>query len=347
MGSSTYADSVRCMTRDLYAAYALRPLPLCKPVGQTQPTSSVLERISHAVSRAGLLANLTLRAVIMRLVSGKHLTTLLLVTIVLAASLLSACGTATPADPQGAHVERMTIDSRAVGQQEHVTVVIPPARAPARPRPLLVFLHGRGGDNESELGTQPLFTTLHQLGPRAPVVAFPDGGDHSYWHDRADGDWSRYVSDEVIPQVTRRFHTDPRRVAIGGISMGGFGALDLAERGARHWCAVGAHSPALWQTAGETADGAFDDAEDFAAHDVIAAATSGDGAAVLAAQPLWIDAGNEDPFLPGDHAFVDALHAAGDTNVQLDTKPGDHDGDYWSSRWKEYLTFYAHALADC
>jgi hypothetical protein len=20
------------------------------------------------------------------------------------------------------------------------------------------------------------------------VVAFPDGGDHSYWHDRADGD---------------------------------------------------------------------------------------------------------------------------------------------------------------
>ncbi|HEV7774275.1 MAG TPA: alpha/beta hydrolase-fold protein [Conexibacter sp.] len=265
----------------------------------------------------------------------------------LAASLLSACGAATPADPRGAHVERMTIDSRAVGQEEHVTVVVPPGRAPHEPRPLLVFLHGRGGDDESELGTEPLFTTLHQLGPRAPVVAFPDGGDHSYWHDRADGDWGRYVTDEVIPQVARRFHTDPRRIAIGGISMGGFGALDLAERMPGRWCAVGAHSPALWQTAGETADGAFDDAEDFTAHDVIATATSAEGAAAFSAQPLWIDAGDEDPFLPGDQAFVDVLHAAGDTNVQLDTKPGGHDGDYWSSRWKEYLTFYAAALADC
>ena len=25
--------------------------------------------------------------------------------------------------------------------------------------------------------------------PRAPIVAFPDGGGDSYWHDRADGDW--------------------------------------------------------------------------------------------------------------------------------------------------------------
>lgn len=277
----------------------------------------------------------------------QHLKTLLLVTIGLAASLLSACGGDTPADPQGAHVERMTIDSRAVVQEEHVTVVVPPGSAPRRPRPLLVFLHGRGGDDESELGTQPMFTTLRQLGSRAPVVAFPDGGDHSYWHDRADGAWGRYVTGEVIPQVTRRFHTDPRRVAIGGISMGGFGALELAERTPGRWCAVGAHSPALWQSAGETAEGAFDDAEDFAAHDVIATAASPKGAAALAAQPLWIDAGDEDPFLPGDQALVDALHVAGDANVQLDTKPGGHDGDYWSSRWKEYLTFYADALADC
>jgi S-formylglutathione hydrolase FrmB len=264
----------------------------------------------------------------------------------LAASLLSGCGGAMPADPQGAHVERMTIDSRAVGQEEHVTVVVPPGRAP-RERPLLVFLHGRGGDDESELGTQPMFATLRQLGPRAPVLAFPDGGDHSYWHDRGDGAWGRYITDEVIPRVGRRFRTDPRRVAIGGISMGGFGALDLAEGRARRWCAVGAHSPALWQTAGETADGAFDDAEDFAAHDVIATAASAEGAAALTVQPLWIDAGDEDPFLPGDEALVNALHAAGETNVQLDTKPGGHDGDYWSSRWKEYLTFYANALANC
>jgi enterochelin esterase-like enzyme len=44
---------------------------------------------------------------------------------------------------------------------------------------------------------------------------------------------------------------------------------------------------------------------------------------------------------------VDALHAAGDEDVRLDTQPGGHDGDYWSGRWPDYLRFYATALAKC
>jgi S-formylglutathione hydrolase FrmB len=272
---------------------------------------------------------------------------LLAVATTLAALALSACGGAeAPADPQGARVARMTIDSTAVGRQQHVTVVVPSDPAPHTPRPLLVFLHGRGADDRSYLDA-PMFTALRRLGSRAPIVTLPDGADHSYWHDRADGAWGRYITDEVIPRVVRRFDADARRVAIGGISMGGFGALDLAERLPRRWCAVGAHSPALWQTAGETADGAFDDADDFAAHDVIARAATADGAAALSAQPLWVDAGDEDPFLPGDRAFVGALQAAGDTRVRLDIKPGGHDDDYWSGRWRDYLPFYATALARC
>ncbi|HEU4700882.1 MAG TPA: alpha/beta hydrolase-fold protein [Conexibacter sp.] len=262
----------------------------------------------------------------------------------LAIAAAAACG---QADPRGAQVAQIAFDSRAVGREQHVTVVVPQGEAPSERRPLLVFLHGRGGDDESELSTQPLFDTLRQLGSRAPIVAFPDGGKDSYWHDRADGDWARYVTHEAIPRVARRFDADPRRVAIGGISMGGFGALDLAEQRARRWCAVGAHSPALWRTGGETAAGAFDDAEDFAAHDVVAAAGTSEGAAALSAQPLWIDAGEQDPFLPGDRALVDALRAAGVADARLDTKAGGHDGDYWDRRWPEYLRFYAGALARC
>lgn len=260
---------------------------------------------------------------------------------------LAGCGAAAPADPQGAQVTRLTIASRAVGRTEHVTVVVPPGRAPHGPRPMLVFLHGRGADDRTYLADAPLFGALRRLGASAPVVAFPDGGDHSYWHDRSSGAWARYVTAEVVPQVARRFGADPRRVAIGGISMGGFGALDLAERMPGRWCAVGAHSPALWRSAGETAPGAFDDAQDFAAHDVIAVAGTAAGEAALARQPLWIDAGTGDPFLPGDRALVAALHAAGDPAVRLDTKPGGHDDGYWSSRWRDYLSFYAAALARC
>src|SRR5581483_9923525 len=73
------------------------------------------------------------------------------------------------------------------------------------------------------------------------------------------------------PDAERRFHTNGR-VAIGGISMGGFGALDLARHDPSRFCAVGGHSAAVWTTAGATARGAFDDAEDVARHGIGSAA---------------------------------------------------------------------------
>ena len=172
-----------------------------------------------------------------------------------------------------------------------VKVVVP--EGDAEGRPLLVFLHGRGGNESSSL-RKPMFDALKALGTRAPIVAFPDGGDHSYWHNRDSGAWGRYVMKEVIPQVVRRFGADRRRVAIGGISMGGFGAFDLARAHPKRFCAVGGHSPAVWRSGGETAPGAFDDAADFARHDVIA------GADRFADQTVWLDAGDGDPFRPGD-----------------------------------------------
>jgi S-formylglutathione hydrolase FrmB len=250
-----------------------------------------------------------------------------------ALALLAGCGSDPP--PDGVRVSDLTIDSEAVGERLPVKVVAPEGDG----RPLLVFLHGRGNDEGSYVH-DPLLTALDGLGARAPVVAFPYGGEHSYWHDRADGDWGRYVTAEVIPEVARRFRADPDRVAIGGISMGGFGAYAIARADPRRFCAVGGHSPALWRTAGETAPGAFDDAEDFARHDVIASAAELDGL------PVWLDTGDADPFRPGDEAFVAALEAAG-ADVTARTWPGGHDGDYWDRHWADYLRFYARALRRC
>ena len=247
--------------------------------------------------------------------------------VLVAAAVLAGCG-GDPV-PAGIRVEDNVVDSRAVGRELPVKVVVPGDG----PRPLLVFLHGRNNDESTYVRT-PMLEALEALGDRAPIVAFPDGGKDSYWHDRADGDWGRYVMDEVIPQLTDRYHTD--RVAIGGISMGGFGAYDLARRNPERFCAVGGHSPALWRTGGETAPGAFDDAEDFARHDII-----GEPAG-LADLPVWLDAGDADPFRPGQEALVAAL---GDVTVH--TWPGGHDGDYWDAHWPDYLRWYARELERC
>jgi S-formylglutathione hydrolase FrmB len=245
-------------------------------------------------------------------------------------------------DRHGARVTHFVIHSRFVHASLRETLV-EPRGSDGSERPLLVFLHGRGMTEDGNLNNQ-MFAALSKVGDRAPDIVFPDGGDHSYWHDRHGAAWGRYVMDEVIPQAIKRLGADPKRVAIGGISMGGFGAFDLARLYPRRFCAVGGHSPAIWTSAGQTAPGAFDNAADFVRHDVVRTARVNPGA--WAGKPLWLDAGTADPFDPGDRAFVGALRSGG-LKVSVHRWPGGHTGGYWRSHWGSYLGFYARALAHC
>jgi enterochelin esterase-like enzyme len=236
---------------------------------------------------------------------------------------------------RGATIVRFTLRSALTHRDLHEILVLPAGGG--RERELLVFLHGRSSPPGSNL-RQPLFDALHDLGRRAPVVLLADGGDHSYWHDRRDGSWGESMLRETIPAGLARSHADRRRVAIGGISMGGFGALDLARLAPATFCAVGAHSAALWFRGGDTPAGAFDDAPDFSRHDLLRLART----RTLYRVPVWIDVGRSDPFMNADTTLAAELRAHG-THVELTVHAGGHSG--WSGRMPEYLRFYAEACA--
>ena len=272
----------------------------------------------------------------------RRLTALAAIAVVIVAVTVVASGILGGVDTHGARVLRYTIAGKLVDQRLGQVAVQAPGSSAAG-RPLLVFLHGKGEDQESNL-VGGMFAALAELGPNAPDVVFPDGGEDSYWHDRADGAWARYVLDEVIPEAERRLHSDPRRVAIGGLSMGGFGAYDLALAHPHRFCAVGGDSAALWQSAGETAQGAFDDAEDFARNDVIGSVQSASDP--FPGAQLWLDVGSADPFLAADSTLAHLLRAKG-IALEFHVWPGGHDQGYWSAHWRDYLSFYAHALARC
>jgi S-formylglutathione hydrolase FrmB len=225
-----------------------------------------------------------------------------------------------------------------VGQTLAQVVAIPAGGGDHRP--LLVFLHGRGGSEEESNVNGAFFSALAALGARAPDVVFPNGGDHSYWHERSSGNWSRYVLEEVIPRALAMTHADPRRIAIGGISMGGYGAYEIASLRPGEFCAVGGHSAALWLAAGDSAPGAFDDAADFQAHDVLALARR-EGPHPWRHARLWLDGGDSDPFHDADTAFAHSL------GISLHTWPGGHDAGYWHAHYRDYLSFYANALDHC
>lgn len=237
----------------------------------------------------------------------------------------------------GAESERFTIDSRHVGQRLEQTLVVPDGGGEGRP--LLVLLHGRGGSDRSLLYDE-LLEGLDDLGDRAPVVLLANGGDHSYYHDRADGGWGTYILQEAIPAALERSGADAERVAIGGVSMGGFGAFDLAN--VRGFCAVGAHSGAFWVDSSQTPEGAFDDAADFSRHDVLARAA----ARLYIDMPAWIDVGAEDPFRAANAELARRLRAVGG-RVEFHLWPGDHSSTYWKRHMREYLAFYARELDRC
>jgi S-formylglutathione hydrolase FrmB len=245
----------------------------------------------------------------------------------LAVALLAGCGGSGEAD-------RLDVRSGELGRTLE-QVVVDPGEAG---RPLLVLLHGRGWDPD-DVWTLGLEDELERLGDRAPAVVIANGGESSYYHDRRDGDWGAYVIREVIPAALRELDADPQRVAIGGYSMGGFGALDLARLHPDRFCAVGGHSPALWRTGGETPAGAFDDAEDFARHDLF-------GGPFQGAASVWIDVGRSDPFHDAATAYAERLRSAGRT-VSTHVWDGGHDREYWKAHLRESLAFYADALARC
>jgi hypothetical protein len=212
----------------------------------------------------------------------------------------------------GATVEHYTVHSALVHRDLHEIRIVPHPHASWT----LVLLHGRGSSPASWLD-QRFFDALHSLAPRAPIVLLLDGGDHSYWHDRADGRWG-----------TATLRQLRGRLAIGGISMGGFGALLLGAKA--HVCAVGAHSPALWLRGGDTPAGAFDDATDFARNDLIAHPRRYNA-------PVWIDVGTADPFHDAAVRYAHEVHA------QLHVWPGGHDHAYWSAHMASYFQFYGRA----
>jgi S-formylglutathione hydrolase FrmB len=247
-----------------------------------------------------------------------------------------------PSPTDGARVVDYTIDSQLLDQEMPVKVVIPPGAQDGR-RSLLVFLHGRGEDENSYL-VEPMFEALAKQRGKAPVVAFPRGGPDSYWHDRDDGEWGSYVLDELIPDLAERFEIEPERIAIGGISMGGFGAFDIARQAPDVFCTVGGHSPAVWVDASDTAPGAFDNEDDFDRHDVIAEV--GPPGDPLAGKRIWLDVGDEDPFAEATGTLLQKLNEGG-AQARLYEGKGGHESSYWDSNWKRYMQFYARALKKC
>jgi len=221
--------------------------------------------------------------------------------------------------PAGVELEDGTLSSRFWPKQEVRWRLAQPSQrsAGAAPPPLVIALHGHGGDADWP------FTSAHierHVISTGLAVATVDGGDF-YWHARRSGiDTGRMVVEQLLPLLGRKgLATD--RVGLIGWSMGGYGALLMATRlGPKRVAGVVAASAALWQSPGDSAAGAFDDRDDFVRNDVFAARGK------LRGIPVRLDCGRADPFIAANRAFARELP---DATVTFDD--GAHTQEYWTA----------------
>lgn len=185
-------------------------------------------------------------------------------------SLGSAIAAAAPPPPAG-EVHEDVFMSDALGVRKHVVVYLPPSYAKDTTRrfPVVYYLHGLSGtetDWASKGSIDVAADSLFARGTPEMIIVLPDGDDGWYttWtttvdyrtcadtlrNESADRHCVRrqryddYIARDVVRHIDSRYRTvnDAGRRGIGGLSMGGYGALSIALRYPDVFGATASHS---------------------------------------------------------------------------------------------------------
>ncbi len=208
--------------------------------------------------------------------------------------------------------------------------------------PVLVALHGLGGDHRTAMGPHLGLDHFLAAGVRAGLppfaIASVDGGT-SYWHRRADGeDASRMVLEEFLPLLAD-LGLATARIGLMGWSMGGYAALRLGAILGPDGCAVVvAESPALWTDGSEASRSGFRDAKEYAEFSVFGHQDE------LTGIPVRIDCGTGDPFYRATQSYVDGFPHGHRPRVHY--QPGAHNLAYWRRMAPAQLRFVGRHLVD-
>jgi S-formylglutathione hydrolase FrmB len=280
------------------------------------------------------------------------------------AQLTGACGSAPPPPAGPLPVRHQKVFWSAYRKRMvRMVTLLPPGPRPVRGLRLIIALHGLGGSAASMASQVAPAMATAKISTCAVVTV--DGGG-TYWHQHADGDNPLgMVIYEVLPMAAAAYGLVTTRIGITGESMGGYGALLLAERlstarsaGARSAglapangpnrqqsipapAAVSAISPALFASYADAraADRtSFDDVAEFANNDVQT------GVAALRRVPTWISCGSDDPFQPQAMLLRGRLARLTGRPPAGGILPGCHDDAFFERSMPAALTFAARHL---
>jgi len=256
--------------------------------------------------------------------------------------------------------------SAATGTPMRFSLFLPPGEGPF---PLLVWLSGLTCTEDNfttkagaygAAAAAGLAIVAPDTSPRGPGVAddpaYDLGQGAGFYVDAVQEPWARHFQMETyvvrdLPAALAGFPVDLTRMGISGHSMGGHGALTLAQRHPDLFSSVSAFAPIAAPTRcpwGRKAFAAYlgEDQRTWAEHD--AASLIAAGAAHGAFDDILVDQGGADSFLAEQlqpELLEDACRQAGQ-KLTLRTQAGyDHSYFFITSFIADHVAWHAARLA--
>ncbi len=237
-------------------------------------------------------------------------------------------------------VKENVFHSKELNRDMHYMIVLPVGYDSSRQRyPVLYLLHGWAGDYTNWVK----LTNLVEYSRRYPMIIVTPDAQNSWYVNSATvpGDrFADYIVNDLIHEIDSRWRTiaSPRRRAIAGLSMGGYGSFLFGLIHPNLFAVVGSVSGAVDGPAGvehvmpnlrESTDRAFGPAgsatrSDNDVHSLLAKA---DRSSV---PYLFLECGSQDPFLPSNRKFVEEISSR-NVLYEYHEYPGAHTWEFWNS----------------
>jgi S-formylglutathione hydrolase FrmB len=248
--------------------------------------------------------------------------------------------------------------SELLGRETITRVLVPEVGAP--PYATLYLLHPLNEDSSYWLTKTKLETLVRDL----PLLVVMPNGDRGFYTDHEKGPpYARYIGEEVVDLIDRAYPTRSERSgrAIGGVSMGGYGALRVGLGYSDRFCSIHSHGGSLDRDVEFKLNPAerigimktrpdsfilemrrvFGERPRGTKHDVLRLAIEASQRGSL--PRLWIDCGVDDYLISGTRALHRELVAADIPHMYHEVS-GGHASGYTTEQFDTALKFHVTNL---
>ncbi|PYP89250.1 MAG: hypothetical protein DMG65_13870 [Candidatus Angelobacter sp. Gp1-AA117] len=258
-------------------------------------------------------------------------------------------------------VQCASLTSHYVPGKVGYCALLPPGydSQPGKKYPVLYFLHGLGGNHMFlvQSGAWSILEDAEEDKRIGEIVIITPEADNSFYINSKDGriKYEDFFIREFMPQMEKKFRIEASRAgrAIGGVSMGGYGALRFAFKYPQMFAAVAVHMPALLEQLPRGSSNAglssfmgtafgtpLDEAYWKANTPFVYARTAN-----LRGLKIYFDCGDQDDFgFDAGTRALDKLLTARHVPHVSHIYPGGHNAQYVAAHIEESLKFDTESL---